>query len=1118
MSIKPEVLRRQGGDRASGVLSSLSPTIVSPGRRQRKVKTVDAATESIRSLVRTNQQMSATMKELIEKRKDLISKIEKLEGEIVRDQDLVATLRERVSGMPTPSGFNDSKSVNSGAYEIMSAGSAGDFKEFVKKNPLIMKGFTGTNPEFSDFVRCCQKVPRDVVMDVVGESLNQIYELSRCFDMFERLKEATEDETFLETVESCLKVLFCASDAKVLVWDRVSKEYLWKHLSLNLKEKCMLQRIIDDDEVCVVERPNEHQEFLEKVDGRVVPRGPVLFIPIEYEALIVVKSEYFGPSEVEVAKFVRILWGPLLREYNDSTRLNREVAFRRNVHSFETKLLDVNSLEQLLTQVLLFVRDTIGAEETKLFVVKSDSFRVLTLNESRKLVENNVSRGGVVSTVVESHDHVAVEHLDKETEGFELSVDEWALENSFAAVPVMSYSQGGVIAVLCLKNREGWNKFTGWDVECASSLCSILSPKLSVLLAETEETPADTRENEFETFADKICQFTCKDIAQQEAVCTLARLLQSIIHASWLSIYTKTDLELVEIITIHDGKLSENGFVETDVAKRLFEEGKDMCGKEGLQTTGGVKVESHLYAINKNLLVVAINSSIAAFEPKHVSISKAFLSYIDYALAMKYKDEQISQSKRDNMMLMNMFQVAESLLTDPNPLPKLLDITRELLSMEAYLLCRYSPMQNEYRVVLPSHDGPSLPLTDVLISEFPDVKCELYDDFGASVFSGSSIVNHLPQFKQLLVVAVGDQEGGRSNWSVLVFCGQSIVSNYDVLLNFYMKPLIRIYLDNYDLSQAIDFDETTDLDKVNFFNSEVKEKDLLSLNFDPAAYTDSQTIEILLEIFMNLGFIDLLGASVQDVASFFVNVRHSYSKNLPFHNWTHIVDSVQLLYFIVKSSSQFFKDTFSSVELLALFLAGVCHDVDHDGFDTEFHRRTCSPLFFAHGEKHCQERHHISVALELLQAHLIKEDSKLYRNDRFWDCFVQIVLCSDATEDESHISHFEETLGSFDNSNDDQKLAALQLVFKVSNSAACYRPFDTARLSAANLEQELKNQYEAAKSLGHEMPVVAPLPSLETQFVETRALPMLRRLIALAPSLDFLEPALASNLEKWKAQ
>lgn len=46
------------------------------------------------------------------------------------------------------------------------------------------------------------------------------------------------------------------------------------------------------------------------------------------------------------------------------------------------------------------------------------------------------------------------------------------------------------------------------------------------------------------------------------------------------------------------------------------------------------------------------------------------------------------------------------------------------------------------------------------------------------------------------------------------------------------------------------------------------------------------------------------------------------------------------------------------LEIFALLLAAVCHDVDHHGLNNEFHKKDETPLGILYDERHVMETHH----------------------------------------------------------------------------------------------------------------------------------------------------------------
>ena len=113
------------------------------------------------------------------------------------------------------------------------------------------------------------------------------------------------------------------------------------------------------------------------------------------------------------------------------------------------------------------------------------------------------------------------------------------------------------------------------------------------------------------------------------------------------------------------------------------------------------------------------------------------------------------------------------------------------------------------------------------------------------------------------------------------------------------------------------------------------------------------------------------------LARFFMTIRRNY-REVPYHNWNHAFEVAHAMYCILKNGSH----QFSLLEALGLFVACVCHDVDHRGKTNSYMVRSASPL----GEMFStstMEHHHFKHTITILQqdkhnifAQLCTEDYK----------------------------------------------------------------------------------------------------------------------------------------------
>ncbi|PNF20836.1 hypothetical protein B7P43_G12063, partial [Cryptotermes secundus] len=111
-------------------------------------------------------------------------------------------------------------------------------------------------------------------------------------------------------------------------------------------------------------------------------------------------------------------------------------------------------------------------------------------------------------------------------------------------------------------------------------------------------------------------------------------------------------------------------------------------------------------------------------------------------------------------------------------------------------------------------------------------------------------------------------------------------------------------------------------------------------------------------------FKDLFGLSRFDSDSlirFTLTVRKNY-RRVPYHNWTHGFSVANSMYSVIKHS----QNTFKANECLALYIASLCHDLDHRGKNNKFMLDTESPLAAIYSTS-TMEHHHFNQTVTILQ-------------------------------------------------------------------------------------------------------------------------------------------------------
>jgi len=298
--------------------------------------------------------------------------------------------------------------------------------------------------------------------------------------------------------------------------------------------------------------------------------------------------------------------------------------------------------------------------------------------------------------------------------------------------------------------------------------------------------------------------------------------------------------------------------------------------------------------------------------------------------------------------------------------------------------------------------------------------------------------------------------------------------------------------------------------------------DLFSWDFDGLSKTEEELVAIVLRIFDELNVVAAFGLSRSRLRAWVLSVRANYRAN-PFHNWRHAVTVLHTTYLLV---SELLLDSATDLEVLAILLAALSHDLDHDGVNNAYHCNSQSDLALTFNDQSVLENHHCRVGFQLLRKNkllepLEEDDKKLLRK-----IFIQAILSTDMVH---HASKMEELkrvneMGGFGDlkAKDPERLLVLTLILHTADLYNPIKPHSVNHKWASLLQKEFNGQVQREEKEG--------LPSLpfmkgademalakgETGFISFVILPWYEQLVACFPKLGHLKSRAESNLETWK--
>ena len=300
-----------------------------------------------------------------------------------------------------------------------------------------------------------------------------------------------------------------------------------------------------------------------------------------------------------------------------------------------------------------------------------------------------------------------------------------------------------------------------------------------------------------------------------------------------------------------------------------------------------------------------------------------------------------------------------------------------------------------------------------------------------------------------------------------------------------------------------------------------------SVSFDVFAYDESDLIDALLAMSFQLGIVETFNVQVATLHRFFAAVCQSY-RDTPYHNFHHACDVTHGLYLILRRLDE--DNTFEPLHLFALFVAAICHDLEHPGLNNRYMTLTHSDLAIRYNYRSVLEQHHCSCAVRILSHpdSNILASLSLAEVNEFRDIVVSSILATDMAFHGDFVRRVTERLEAMDVSDfkglssDDRQLV-FSILLKSADISNITRPFPLARRWGEALHQEFLLQGDLERS--QSLPLLdfmdrrkkPNLPVSQSGFIRNLGAPLFEVTARLVPRCEDMYRAALDNIENWTA-
>ncbi|XP_057201809.1 cGMP-specific 3',5'-cyclic phosphodiesterase isoform X2 [Triplophysa rosa] len=197
--------------------------------------------------------------------------------------------------------------------------------------------------------------------------------------------------------------------------------------------------------------------------------------------------------------------------------------------------------------------------------------------------------------------------------------------------------------------------------------------------------------------------------------------------------------------------------------------------------------------------------------------------------------------------------------------------------------------------------------------------------------------------------------------AIAIFCGLGIQNTqmYEAVERAMAKQEVTLEVLSYHASAADD--ETRALQTAVIPSAQSFR--LLDFSFSDFDLTDVETTQATIRMFVDLKLVQNFQMKYKSLCQWIFSVKKNYRKNVVYHNWRHAFNTSQSMFAVLKSGQV--QNNLSDLEVLALMIATLSHDLDHRGVNNSYIKRSEHPLaqLYCHST---MEHHHFDQCLMIL--------------------------------------------------------------------------------------------------------------------------------------------------------
>ncbi|KAI8142332.1 hypothetical protein BJV82DRAFT_616373 [Fennellomyces sp. T-0311] len=342
-------------------------------------------------------------------------------------------------------------------------------------------------------------------------------------------------------------------------------------------------------------------------------------------------------------------------------------------------------------------------------------------------------------------------------------------------------------------------------------------------------------------------------------------------------------------------------------------------------------------------------------------------------------------------------------------------------------------------------------------------------------------------------------------------------------------------------------------DKVRYLRSRICSWDFLPLDVSEKELV--HCVCLILDQVLQIPDLAEFRVPADDMYAFVFDICNSYHNNNPYHNFRHAVDVLQSTYYFLCKMGvlgpmdtslsdggfapnhdhppRHLQDILQPLDILALLMASLGHDVGHPGVTNMFMVQSCTPLAVLYNDRSVLESYHSMAFFHLLGQSCFRKLTDMKRNAQyahFRKMVVHCILATDMSMHDDYVQRIENQAEQWRNQEIDfedenslvqQRLTLCGALIKCADIGNCARPFPLAKKWAEILAEEFARQGDLEKELGLTVLPIndrgkVSLEEFQLTFERKIAMKLYQAVGRLIPVMSFCVDFINENIDIWE--